>query len=85
MCKILEVYSRCTFPTNHKTEQQNTEEEGSAARNTEITEDTSSPTVVLEEERGEESTESRSENESLLEWIDRQLKEAEERKRLREQ
>ena len=41
--------------------------------------------MVLEEERGEESTESRRENESLLEWIDRQLKEAEERKRLREQ
>ena len=37
------------------------------------------------EERREERGEERRENESLLEWIDRQLKEAEERKKLREQ
>ena len=38
-----------------------------------------------EEGREERKEESRRENESLLEWIDRQLKEAEERKKLREQ
>ena len=38
-----------------------------------------------EEGREERKEESRRENESLLAWIDRQLKEAEERKKLREQ
>ena len=67
---------------NYKTDQQNTrEEEDQVTEETEIIEDTTGLSTVVLEERGEE----RRENESLLEWIDRQLKEAEERKKLREQ
>ena len=59
---------------------------GPVTEETEIIEDTGSSTLVLEEEGKEErGAEERRENESLLEWIDRQLKEAEERKKLREQ
>ena len=45
----------------------------------------SSPEVKLEEENEAEDVNKRREDESLLEWIDRQLEEAEKRKRMREE
>ena len=45
----------------------------------------SSPRIALEEVTVTEDDSGRKETESLLEWIDRQLEEAEKRKKTREQ